>query len=276
MSYCRSRKSFTTYEPYKAHSSYPYRSHYLSYRRGRVSATRGKKKSTVSMKQIEYQVAKAMKKGPLRLEEPTVLQCASLFLPVFSSGQYAEHNYLRIPVTDAIMGERVGHDPPDHRQHTTKEVYIKGVGIKFNVIYVRSGQLMAICYPARVQGRTGLKEESVDMKGLDATEESGYFMAGVKTGEKGSDCRLLDVAETGMVSEEGPFAVRSGARGLEMDSVDGSLFNCSLSKHGGKPRGTVTGRKNHRPFGRSRRFFEAELNCNSVLAVGGVMGAQTA
>jgi len=52
--------------------------------------------------------------------------------------------------------------------------------------------------------------------------------------------RTLNLAETNMQSQHGPFAVQQGGSGYRLDNMNCRLFTCQLAKHEGKAIGKVS------------------------------------
>ncbi len=59
-------------------------------------------------------------------------------------------NCFRVPVTAGIPKARLKESGPDVRFRTSKEVLLRGVGLRFVLKYFRSVELFAVCYPAKV------------------------------------------------------------------------------------------------------------------------------
>jgi hypothetical protein len=229
-------------------ANYSYRQNRYSrrggYRRGapRYETSYAKKRFSVKKKSgpVKTGLTKDLVRNLIKLElrgkaQIIGLQSYPSKLFVYNTANMALCNYFRVPVSQAIPGEREAQAGPDSRWRSGSKVLIKGVTLRTRLHYSTNVEIMAALYPAKVQ------TEPLTIKGNPATT----FYCGMEYKGSENGVRLLTLGEANMITEgnEGPFEVVAATDNtFRMNAPDGSLFGCRLSKSGGMPVGEASWR----------------------------------
>lgn len=251
-------------------------------RRQRVvrKKTRGVTKRVSAVQKLDRLVERAvdrrLKKKALkenRLPQPTILEADRDFdVPsrVVTVGTGMEKNYLRLPLTGGLPEERLAVSAPDSRYRRSKSVFVKGVGISVMLRQTRTVELIAACYPAKVQ-RYAQPQRSLVM----GTPPVGFQVGSTFPwpADDGDEVKaeLLTLSETNIVSPHGPFRVRKddSMGGWKLRAPDKTLFTAMLSEHEGRPVGQCEWDDPLTKRRKKGKIFREEYSCEGLTVTNG-------
>jgi hypothetical protein len=198
-----------------------------------------KKGSTMTKSvSVRSSIRKAVKYAMRGPAQSIQIESSPRELYIFNKTILSQCNYFRVPVAQAIPGERVVRSGPDTRWRSGSKILIKGVNLRAKLHYSVPVEVMAALYPAKIQGKSEIPLDEYPATAF----QCGTMQKGTPNG-----MRLLNLDETNTVNAtmEGPFDITVRAKNnLVMNSSDRSLFGCHLSKGPGAPVGEVRWKKN--------------------------------
>lgn len=157
----------------------------------------------------------------------------------YVGGKYKGFTCFRIPITDAIPAMSGSSQVPDVRRRGTNKLVVSAVNVRWSLCVTDETRVMMFPYEPHDRVREKLNAVPV---ALEPSAQDGNVP------EKGR-AQLVPYQMMGVISKHGPLMVRKSQRDiLELDSVDGSPYECRLSTHAGKPIGKVS----RKVFGRGR------------------------
>ncbi|CAO1606371.1 MAG: hypothetical protein LQ349_000615 [Xanthoria aureola] len=200
---------------------------------GRVAKKGGSAGSTKLKTIIAGEVAKALNSGAQN-ERRKLTMC--LELPqksIFVNGKEAFNNCIRIPITDAIPAQAGAGQGPDVRRLRANKVVVTGVNVRASFSVADEMRVMMVVYEPHETVR----------KHLDLVPCSTEPSAAMGCVPEKIETTLKPYGHLGLVSKYGPLMTRKVGTAIELDSVDGSVFESRISTHGSKPIGPVFRKK---------------------------------
>jgi hypothetical protein len=137
--------------------------------------------------------------------------------PYFAESNFEKLGYWRIPVTEVV----VKNESHFERYNERKEVFIKGVSVRFILNMLAGTSVIGAMYDARIQDRL------VPVCAGDMDDRPMYFDMGEMY--EGTWI-LLNTESVGMLRTGGPFAMVSGGHEILLDSSDASLHRARTNR----------------------------------------------
>ena len=194
----------------------------------------GTTRSTKSNAAIAKEVSRILSSGAQNEKRKVTLEMLVEEPNIFINGKDALKTCLRLPITDAIPAMAgVGHGP-DVRRRTSNKIVVTGVNVRASFSASDETRVMLMAYEPH-----GTVLEHLKTHAPIQTEPSA--VAGMVP-ERFTSKRVghFDMA---LVSKHGPLMTKKWGKGLALDTVDGTVFECRTSTHAGKPIGAVFKKK---------------------------------
>jgi len=222
---------------------------YTKYKKSSGRKTGGwKSKKTTKTKKISGKTATMKMKAMVSAELQKVLSSGAqnerkkitmtLSLPdrgVYINGKQMYNNAIRIPITAALPAMAGVGKGPDVRRRGTNRVVVTGVSVRASLSVSDETRLMLLAYEPHESIVACKTRVAVQ---LEPSAAHGYVPERFST-------IMVPAVSLGLVSKHGPFMVKKEGDSIALDTVDGSLFDCRMSTHAGKPIGPVF----HKKFG---------------------------
>ncbi|KAL9588990.1 MAG: hypothetical protein Q9179_007995 [Wetmoreana sp. 5 TL-2023] len=200
---------------------------YSSKKRSRAGARTTKKKNGGRV------AKKGATAGSTKLKAVIAGEVQKRETQVFVNGKSALHNCIRIPITDAIPAQAGVGQGPDVRRRRANKVVVTGVNVRASFSVSDEMRVMMLVYEPHETVR----------KHLDTVPCSTVPSAAQGDVPESIATALVPYQVLGLVSKHGPLMTRKAGSGIELDSVDNSVFESRVSTHGGKPIGSVVRKK---------------------------------
>lgn len=159
-----------------------------------------------------------------------------LMLPesqVFINGKQMYHNCIRIPITGAIPAQAGVGQGSDVRRRRSNKIVVTGVNVRAS--FSASDETRVLLLPYEPHDDVKKYLNGVPL----ATEPSA---ADGLVPERFAT-RLVPYQSMGLLSKHGPLMVKKQGDTIALDTVDGTVYECRISTHSGKPIGPVVRKK---------------------------------
>jgi hypothetical protein len=148
---------------------------------------------------------------------------------VYINGKAAFNNTIRIPITAALPSMVGAGQGADVRRRGSNKLMLTGVNVRASFSVSDETRVMMLLYEPHESLAKSLAGVPVRM---DPDPRLGEVPESFSTA-------MVPASSLGMVSKHGPLMVKKAGTGMALDSGDGSVWECRMSSHAGKPIGAA-------------------------------------
>jgi hypothetical protein len=189
------------------------------------AASMSKKLKTI----IAGEVQKALSSGAQNERRKVTMELVLPDNQVHINGKRSMFNCIRLPITDAIPAMSGSGQVADVRRRQSNKVMVTGVNVRAAFSVSDETRVVVFPYEPHESMKPYLKKTPLQ---LEPSALDGHVP------EKFATVMQSHYA-LGMVSKHGPLMTKKAGEDIALDSVDGSVYECRVSTHAGKPMGTV-------------------------------------
>lgn len=200
---------------------------------------------------------KALTSGVQNARRKVTLKLRLSSNEVLINAKAAMNNAFRIAVTEAIPNMHGSGQPADVRRRSSNKIKVTGVNIRLSLSVSDETRVMIFPYEPH---------ESVRQDYLSRVPLRTVPDAHVGEVPESMDTVMVNHHNLGLVSKHSPLMTRKAGDNVDLDSVDGTPFECRVATHAGKPIGSVF-RKSF-GGGNLRRNLNWDQSASSKLGMG--------
>jgi hypothetical protein len=178
---------------------------------------------------VALEVQKVFNNGAHREKRKVTMELSLPETGVYINGKAAFNNMIRIPITDALPSMGGVGQGPDVRRRGSNKLWLTGFNVRASFSVSDETRVMLLPYEPHESVAKSLAMVNVVM---EPDPRLGEVPEVFRT-------TMVPAFTLGMVSKHGPLMVKKAGSGITLDSGDGSVWECRMSSHAGKPIGAA-------------------------------------
>lgn len=201
-----------------------------AFKKKKVSKKGGRKPVPTKVRTlVALEVQKVFNTGAHREKRKVTMELCLPDTGVYVNGKAAFNNMIRIPITAALPPMGGVGQGADVRRRGSNKLWMTGINVRASFSVSDETRVMLLPYEPHESVARDLASVGVSM---EPDPRLGEVPEVLRT-------RMVPAASLGMLSKHGPLMVKKSGSGIALDSVDGSVYECRMSSHAGKPVGAA-------------------------------------
>jgi len=192
---------------------------------GRASKKGGKGATTKLKAMVAKEMANVLRSGAQNERRKLTMEMSVDEYSIFVNQKQANDNSIRIPVTAAIPTQAGVAGGSDIRRRRANKVMLVGVNVRASFSVAEELRVMILAYEPHETVQLALSS-------VELVTEPSAAMGKVPDTFK---TKLTPFRGLGLVSAHGPLMTKKFGATIQLDSVDGSPYECRVATHAGKP-----------------------------------------
>jgi hypothetical protein len=196
----------------------------------RTSKKGGRKPAPTKIKSlVALEVQKVLNTGAHKEKRKVTMELCMPDTGVYINGKAAFNNTIRIPITAALPSMGGVGQGADVRRRGANKVMLTGVNVRASFSVSDETRVMLLPYEPHESVARTLASVGVSM---EPDPRLGEVPEVLRTA-------MVPAGTLGLLSKHGPLMVKKSGSSIALDTGDGSVWECRVSNHAGKPIGAA-------------------------------------